>query len=226
MSIKPKPLVRWTAGPVKSKFDDSILKRSVSNFKAIYGDRFDYLLCFNNRDDGEFKSMRIETLRQSHVEGLPEPEGCAWKLYPPRLRPESHEIFIDHDIVLVEQLPQIDHFISQIDSFLYSESSCGNRNYGRFEGLVCDGFQMNSGIFGLPPGFQFNFSLVGEWKNYFDDQGFVAASICHKGNLVRIGTEDLLICESEGELMRAKAYHFVHDMRDESWLRFLRMTTI
>lgn len=169
--------------------------------------------------------MGVDVLEQAPVPGLPEPHGVAWKLYPPRLRPETHEIFIDHDVVLTKRLPQIDLFLSRADAFLYSESPSGARNYGRFDALVERGFRMNSGLFGVPPGFRFDFSLVGEWRDYFDEQGFVAASLCRKKNLVKVGLDDLWICDGD-EMPRAKGYHFVHDRREDMWRRFVRMTTI
>lgn len=223
--MSEKPLVRWTVGPARSDVDDLILKRSVKNFRLLYGDSFDCVLCFNGRGVRDFEGLEINTVEQSPVDGLPEPHGVVWKLYPPRLRPNSHEIFIDHDVVLVDRLPQIDAFLSRGDAFLYSESPPDSRNYGRFNALVKEGFRLNSGLFGVPPGFEFDFSLVGEWEDYFDEQGFVAASLCRKKNLVKVGLEDLWICDSE-EIPRAKGYHFVHDGRDDSWLRFLRMATI
>lgn len=220
-----KPLVRWTSGPAKSKFDDVILRRSIANFRILYGDSFHYILCLNNRSEKDFDDLCVETLAQAPVAGLPRPHGVAWKLYPPRLRPDSHELFIDHDVVLVERLPQIDSFLSRDDAFLYSEPPPGARNYGRFDSLVREGFRLNSGLFGVPPGFKFDFSLVGEWSDYFDEQGFVAASLCRKNNLERVGVEDLWICESN-EMPISKGYHFVHDRRDESWRRFVKMTTV
>lgn len=217
--------MRWTVGPARSKFDDAILRRSISGLKALYGDSVDLALCVNGREGSEFDCFGAEMVEQSPVDGLPEPHGVAWKLYPPRLRPDSHELFIDHDVVLVDRLPQIEVFLSEDDAFLYSESPPDSRNYGRFEGLVKEGFRLNSGLFGVPPGFRFDFSLVGGWEDYFDEQGFVAASLCRKKNLIKVGLEDLWICDGD-DIPRAKGYHFVHDRRDDSWRSFLKATTI
>lgn len=220
-----KPVVRWTAGPPRSRFDDAILRRSVIDFRKFYGDVFDCFLCLNGRDALGLDDLGAEVIIQKPTIGTLEPKGVAWKLYPPRLRPESHEIFIDHDVVLVERIDAIEEFLASEDAFLYSGSSPASRNYGRFGSLVDDGFHLNSGLFGLPPGFRFDFGLVGEWRDYFDEQGFVAASLCHRPNLIKVGIEDLWICDGD-EIPKAKGYHFVHDRREEMWKRFIRMTTI
>lgn len=216
-----KPLVRWTVGPSGSPYDDFILRRSICNFRRIYGGLFDYVVCFNGRTRSELDGLDVDLIEQKPVEGMPEPHGVAWKLYPPRLRPEAHELFMDHDVVLVQRITQIDRFLSLPDAFIYSESPPDSRNYGKFDRAVREGFRLNSGLFGVPPGFQFDFSEVGSWQGYFDEQGFVAASLCHKPRAIPISIEDLWICESE-EIPEAKGYHFVHERRGESWLWFLK----
>jgi hypothetical protein len=221
-----RPIVRWTAGPPRSKFDDGILKRSILNFRFLYGDRFDYVLCLNGRDGVDFDSLGVEIFRQSPLAGAPEPKGVAWKLYPPRLRLESHEIFIDHDIVLVDRLLHIERFLDESDSFLYSQSFWSDGLYGSFRDKVPGGFGLNSGLFGLPPGFSFDLSSVKEWRDDLDEQGFVAAQISRQSGLIRVGLEDLWICADDRAPKDAKGYHFCRANRDESWPRFLSATSI
>lgn len=221
-----KPIVRWTVGPPRSKFDDLILRRSISNFRSIYGDIFDYVACLNGRPSSGLESLGVELFVQEPVRGMPGPRHVAWKLYPPRLRPESHEIFIDHDVVILERIRKVDELLSSVDAFMCSSSSPPNRNYGRFDLLIGEGFHLNSGLFGLPPHFNFDFGLVGEWSDYFDEQGFVAASLCHQTNLIRLGLDDIWICDGDSLPIATKGYHFVHERRDEMWKKFVRMTTI
>lgn len=221
-----KPLVRWTAGPARSVFDDVILRRSVNGLVSLYGDLLDYVVCINGRQKEEFEDLGVRIVLQGGVEGAPKPEGVAWKLYPPRMRPSSHEIFIDHDLVLIERMRGVDLFLESEDAFLYTQSPPGVRNYGRFDGLVPEGFRLNSGLFGLPPHFQFDMGSVGQWSGYFDEQGFVASVICRQKKAVCLNLDDIWICDSDRMPRNAKAYHFVHNRRDESWLKFLKMTTI
>lgn len=221
-----RPLVRWTAGPPRSRFDDAILCRSILNFKSFYGDRFDYVLCINGRDGLDLDSLSVEVVRQGHLAGVPPPWGVAWKLYPPRLRPYAHEIFIDHDVVLVDRLPQIEEFLSSNEAFLYTQSFWPDGLYGSFKDQIPEGFGLNSGLFGLPPGFSFDLSSVKEWVDDLDEQGFVASQMCRQNNLIRVGLEDLWICADERMPKDVKGYHFCRSNRDEAWVRFLSSSLI
>jgi hypothetical protein len=221
-----KPLVRWTVGPANSRFDDAILRRSILNFRKIYGDAFDCVLCVNGRDGGDLESLGSRIVRQTAIAGMPRPQGVAWKLYPPRLRPEAHELFIDHDVVFVDRLPKVDQFLSMDDAFIYSRSFSVEGCYGSFRDAVPDGFRLNSGFFGVPPGFVFDFSSVDEWRDYFDEQGFVASCLCSQKHLIEVGLEEIHICIGDERPRSPGAYHFVHGDRDERWARFVRSTTI
>jgi hypothetical protein len=224
--METKPLARWTVGPPRSRFDDAILRRSVINFRRFYGDVFDCLLCLNGRDARGLDGLGAEVILQKSVAGCPEPKGVAWKLYPPRIRPDSHELFIDHDVVLVDRIEKLDSFLSRRDAFLYSQAYSLEGCYGSFRNLVPEGFRLNSGFFGLPPGFRFDLSSVREWFDYFDEQGFVASSLCGQDSLIMVPLEDIHICMGDERPRAPKAYHFVHGDRDESWSRFVRSTTI
>lgn len=221
-----KPLIRWTVGPPRSRFDDAILRRSVLNFRALYGDRFDHVLCVNGRDGLDLADLGVEIIAQTSVEGAPEPSGVAWKLYPPRLRPDAHEIFIDHDIVFVERIGKIEAFLSSSDTFIYSQSFSVDGRYGSFRAQVPPGFRLNSGFFGVPPGFVFDLSSVEGWREYFDEQGFVASELCRQTNLIKVDLGEIHICKGRGVPNGVRAYHFVHSNRDRAWVRFVRSTSI
>lgn len=224
--METRPIARWTVGPSRSRFDDLILRRSVTNFRLLYGDLFDCVLCVNGRDAQGLENLGLEIVEQSQIQGLPSPRGVAWKLYPPRLRPHSHELFIDHDLVFVDRLPHIELFLSLSDSFVYTQCPVGLRNYGAFESAIPEGFRLNSGLFGLPPGFSFDLSAVDSWVGYFDEQGFVASSICRQKSLIEVPIEDVWICDGDEIRWRAKAFHFVHDKREEAWARFFKRAAI
>lgn len=76
------------------------------------------------------------------------PAGVAWKLYPPRTDRSRHEISIDNDVVFTERIPEIDRFLDGDCTLLLEGDS---RTYGRFERYVPAGYEINSGIFGMPP---------------------------------------------------------------------------
>lgn len=147
-------------------------------------------------------------------------------MYPPRIRPEVHEIFIDHDVVLLDKLPQIEEFLSSDETFLYSQSFWPEGLYGTFKDRVPRGFGLNSGLFGLPPGFRFDLSIVEEWKDDLDEQGFVASQISRQKRLVRVGLEDLWICADDRMPRNVKGYHFCRSNRDAAWKRFMSATSV
>lgn len=146
----------------------------------------------------------------------PKPMGCAWKLYPPRINPEVHEIFMDHDLVVWDRLVCMDDFLNNNDFFLKIR---GPRLYGRFENQVKKEFFLNSGLFGLPPRFEFDLKMVDCWREYFDDQGFIASQICKQEKILE---EDVLACNRKIQvyLPKVKAYHFTHVKRNETWNQF------
>lgn len=133
---------------------------------------------------------------------------------------------MDHDIVLVERIGKIDAFLSGDDAFIYSQGFSVEGRYGSFRDQVPNGFRLNSGFFGVPPGFVFDLSSVEEWGEYFDEQGFVASSLCRQNNLIRVDLEDLWICTDDRSPKNAKGYHFCRTNRDESWPKFLSATSI
>jgi hypothetical protein len=196
------------------------------NFRKIYGKIFDYVICINGRDSSSLNNLDVEILIQSSIEGCPKPKGVAWKLYPPRLNSEVHEIFIDHDVVLVDRIPKVDLFLSMQDAFMYSQSFSKDGEYGRFRNSVTQGFRLNSGFFGLPPGFSFLLEGLPEWEGYFDEQGFVASTFCRQKNLIRVELNDLWICMDDNLPMGVKGYHFCKTNRNVSWSNFVEKTTI
>ena len=202
-----KPLARWTIGNVK-KAGYEILERSIRCFQKIYPE-FDCIVCYNEieRKNLDFISSDISFFLQTH-------DCCsikikpfsinAWKLFPPRLRITSHELFIDNDLVIHKRIPQINEFLSSKRPLCYG---CYDQNrnfpYGKFSNFFSkkyNNFILNSGLFGLPPDYDFeceiNYLLeqVGtkEWQN-FDEQGLVAKCLLDK-NPILVLKEQLSNC--------------------------------
>jgi hypothetical protein len=90
------------------------LKRSIDFILALYGEEFDYVICHNNLTNEHFeyiKSLGITLFEQNHCQEMEYvPKGVAWKLYPPRLREDAHEMFIDNDIVIHSRSGVVDVF--------------------------------------------------------------------------------------------------------------------
>src|SRR5688572_12825908 len=102
-----KPLARWTVGKVTNTGME-ILRESVRVFGRIYPE-FDRVVCYNNVErpagfDGLYEQMATDLpyplLGPDADPGEGGSPASGWKLCPPRLRPEAHELWLDNDIVV------------------------------------------------------------------------------------------------------------------------------
>jgi len=114
-----KTILRWTIGKV-SRDGMRCLIMSFQNLFALYGDRFEYFICYNNIKKNELrwtKKYPITLVCQhdftSDLKIDPIKENPCWKLYPARLDLDCHEIFIDNDLILYKKIPIIDRFIEK-----------------------------------------------------------------------------------------------------------------
>lgn len=191
--MKNKPLVRWTVGPV-SNLGWEILAESVKTFGKIYPE-FDRIVCYNHISDERIdflKSFGVDLYKSEQDEIFypltppgPNPSGfgdpaSGWKLMPARLKINSHELWLDNDILIVDRVPVIDHWI-QNDWKIISEGLF--RIFGAYDHKVKAGIQACAGLFGCPPGFDFQSEIIelcnevlqGEPLGHYDEQGLVAA---------------------------------------------------
>lgn len=210
-----KPLVRWTIGAVL-EIGVQCLRRSVRLFRSTYGDQFDYAICYNNCDPVTFSDLGVELISQNqYVSMYPyAPTPCGWKFYPPRLRIESHEIFIDNDIVCYRKIPAIERFLAKRDHAMLSEA-INIRAYGAFSDIVpASVLHRNNGLIGLPPDYDLYAALVAtmlaypnrSWAEHLDEQGltvFLLAQLPYE----LIPLEDVFICLREYRIGRC-GMHF------------------
>jgi hypothetical protein len=213
-----KPLVRWTLGPCHP---DGIrcLCLSIAKFQKLYD--AEIVICFNCVPElipEELKRYRLIDQNRYSDLTLPKPIGVAWKLYPPRLAPDRHELFIDNDLILADPVPQLEAFFTGDHTLLLEETG---RTYGRFESHVPQGFCINSGLFGLPPGFDLrrfiDFYVTDDWEQNaigehaksitWDEQGLVALALLSYARYNLIPKEVVSNCEHE--LIQAKGFHFI-----------------
>ena len=184
-----KPVFRFTFGPC-TPVGTEIFIESVYRAIALFGeDAFDWFICHNgiNKQQlsylrNKFSNFQIEFYEQKwslcpidDVPRLPlnqkgefEPNGyqCGgtlWKICPPRLRPDAHEIIMDNDIVLLKKIDVIEEWLSYEDHTLVLEEPV--KFYGRFEPfLPPDPPFFNSGLMGLPPGLDFGSAIRRRWE--------------------------------------------------------------
>ena len=212
-----KPLARWTIGNT-NKDGYECLFISINSFLRFYD--ADVVVCYNcplGALPQKFKQFCLIDQTQ-HLSVGPEPKGVAWKLYPPRIDINRHEICIDNDVVFNSPIEQIKDFF-QSNSTLLLE--CVSRTYGRFERHVPPGFRINSGVYGMPPGFNLEpfirFYAGDQWEKNalhkhdknetFDEQGIIALALLTHSRYVIIPNKDITNCEIQ--LIPAKGHHFI-----------------
>jgi len=184
---KNKPLLRWSVGPAKPQ-GFYCLQESVHCIKSLYPE-LDLVICHNQLNATQIKQISrlgVPLFDQGKsLDSLPiKPKpgyNVHWKIYPPRLRPDAHEIQIDTDIVLFKKLKEIDLFLEDQAMLLYQGI---HGAYGNFKDFVPPGVRLNSGIFGMPPGFDFLAAMnetigssLTKWDDSFDEQGLVMATL-------------------------------------------------
>ena len=213
------PLVRWTIGN-STPHGFECLRLSIESFLKFHEaevvichncpTKTISLLCFD-----DFHIIDQSTIAES---SKIKPIGVSWKLYPPRLDINRYEISIDNDIVFQEPIPEIEKFLQNDCTLLLEDHS---RTYGRFERYVPPGFEINSGIYGMPPGFDLykyvNFYFQTDWElnargeyeasKTFDEQGLIALALLNYRKYVIISNASITNCERE--LKMAKGMHFI-----------------
>lgn len=228
-----KPIARWTIGPVTS-CGKKILRESVSIFTSIYPE-FDRIICFNNLNCSELSDLsKLVSLYKQEEKSAPcllsapdnnleEAIGCGWKLAPPRLDTNSLELFIDNDVIIRKRLPQIDEWIERGDCGLIAEGLSRKRMYGIYDAFIPQGINANAGLFGLPPGFDFQKEIT-EYASFlngglggYNEQGLTVATIINMKNYIMVPLEKLHISEDHVDFPNVlpDAIHFVGANRKE-----------
>ncbi len=182
------------------------MREAVEAFSNIYTNA-DLMICHN-----QLKKYQIEELEkigvplyaQHYTNGLV-PHGVAWKLYPPRLRINAHEIVIDNDILIKHKIPEIGKFFSSNSTLVYEAAK---PMYGQIAKFVPKTPCVNSGIYGMPPGFdlgkKMNFYLgsINEWSHSckqgrytWDEQGMIAACLLNHPEHLLITLDQVTNCE-------------------------------
>jgi hypothetical protein len=220
-----KPLVRWTIGNVDVGGWES-LKKSIKILPRSYPE-FDLVLCHNNLTSDQINNltdMGIKTYKQT--QNYLKVGSSGWKLIPPRLRIESHELWLDNDVIIQKRLPSIDKWLESKTGII-SHGLYGL--YGKYKKFIKEGLNLNAGVFGLPAYFDFE-QKINELYNLvleslplnmpFDEQGLVSTIISNIPGFIKIPKEEIIICERGSEVKLAVAgMHFVGINRGnkEAW---------
>ena len=233
MNNRMEKVVRWTIGPT-TKSGLECLGMSIESYLKWHGKHnAKIVICHNCPAENLatlFSEFPVTLHNQSrYLVSEIKPKGVAWKLYPPRLAPNSHELQIDNDIVFKDRIEEIDVFFKNDITLLLGAAS---RNYGQFDNHVPPKFCINSGIFGMPPGFNLqkyiDFHVNTQWEENatgkhaasktFDEQGLVAFALLSYRDFVIIPDTSVTNCENN--LVEGKGLHFIGLNRDEFHVPF------
>lgn len=202
--------IRWTFGDVSRRGGDA-LRRSVWGAHRVFGTAADYAVCVNSISlevarervgpvpDGVtwvLSDGRLPEVLQGHLQaGLA--EGVAWKFAPPRLFADRHELALDNDCILWAMPDGLRGWLDDPHGCLLAEDAMPA--LGQF-GAVLGNLARNTGIRGLPPGFDLEAALASVLRQHpvqlvseLDEQGLqVAALNQHGGHVVALS--DVAIC--------------------------------
>lgn len=238
MSVRP--LVRWTVGNT-NKLGMDCLGRSVRAWRRLYREQFDMAICHNNmteRQLAELLKLDVELIDQhGFTDRLtlkpPRRRNPCWKLYPPRLRPDAHEIIIDNDVLLRRHLPAVEELLVRNQMFVTEGIF---RSYGQFEAVVPDNIKINTGMYGLPPGYDLGgkvngvlkSGLIQKWEGHLDEQGLLASVFAKDGaKMARLSDISVLDPRLPYGMGKCGA-HFVglNNGYSDRWLNYLSLNLL
>ena len=244
-----KPVFRWTVGSCGPNSLD-LLEESVHRLRLIYKEIFQYFIYYNGVTDDE--RNRIEKISQQHgirpvkqdwkwcpidnnekfatprnEQGDLQPDGkyCGgtlWKVCPARANMGVHEIVMDNDIIFRKPLPQINKFLSSRRFGLQLQEPI--RFYGRYDSYLPEGPPyLNSGFFGLPPGYDFGSEIHKTWKRldaheeltHADEQGLLMRTLLDIPT-IKVAPNDIveyLAADYQAKPFHGYAYHFAQANR-------------
>lgn len=222
MSLQYPIGVRWTIGDV-SDHGFEALRLSIWGAWHVFGAQAAYAVCVNSiplRDACERTGRVPPAVRWLPVTAREMPvflgtvlarnmaEGTGWKFAPLRLFPQRFELALDNDAILWSLPPSIERWLASAsrrgDCLLEQDVRAA---YGQFTPMVPADPPLNSGIRGLPPGFDLERALLRTitareqqlgrpllFDSELDEQGLQAAALSKAGRLHVVGVDEVAIC--------------------------------
>jgi hypothetical protein len=191
-----KPIIRWTIGNVYTN-GYTLLKYSISSFIQHYGNNYRFIVCYNNI---EKEKLNVEDCVSFYHQKstLFDGSGGLWKLTPPRLDKSVPELFVDNDIVFSRKNLKIIEFLEG-DKFLICEDNY--KTYGKYMDKMNEIGKYNTGIFGVPAGYEFEKELVENWKELgsfpyvgsLEEQGLISYTLSRHPHILIDTKECFLI---------------------------------
>jgi hypothetical protein len=203
--------VRWTIGDVNRRGFDA-LRLSIWGAWRLFGRAAQYAVFVNSLPIDRARSLTGEVPAGVHwveVEReLPDwlehrldgamAEGVAWKFVPVRAFPDDHELALDNDVVLWDAPSAVLAWLRGATPFLLAEDV--RPAFGRFADL-CGPRPLNTGIRGLPPGFDLAAAMQrvlatrpARLDSELDEQGLQVAALLASGPLAVVRAAEVTIC--------------------------------
>ena len=142
------------------------------------------------------------------------------------MRHDSHEIIVDNDVIIEKRLDEIDTFLSSDRKLLMCEAYL--RQFGRFSNALPVNIKLNTGLYGMPPGFdlasKINSFGIGEWEDYFDEQGATSLAL-YSDDLIVIPLSKVSVNACPEYIKASHGTHFVGINRgwDGPWNQYLNL---
>lgn len=212
--------VRWTIGDVSDR-GFGALRLSLLGARRVFGEEAPLVVCVNTVSVEEARQRTGKTpggvawlgVTRADVPGFVSgvldramAEGAGWKLAPVRLFPDRYEIALDNDCVLWACPGTIARWLEGPEPGRCVMSADVRRALGCFGG-VCGPGAYNSGIRGLPPGYDYEETLQRALGNAeriaggrvtlrseLDEQGWQAAAVGIDGPPLVVGVEEVSLC--------------------------------
>jgi hypothetical protein len=208
--FQPRLGIRWTIGDVRVR-GFRALQLSITGAYRLYGAGADYVVCVNTIDVDEARRLTGPVRAVVQWERAPaEPcawlcdalapgmaDGVAWKLAPLRRFPDALELSLDNDVVLWSEPPAVAAWRADGKRCLLAEDV--RPAFGKFADL-CGVRALNTGIRGLPPGYDLEARLRRvlahrpvQLESELDEQGLQVAALVPDDPLV-VPLGDVTIC--------------------------------
>jgi hypothetical protein len=210
--MNPTLGIRWTIGNV-SLLGFEALRLSIWGAWNIFGRNADYIVCVN--------SLSLEVARE-RTRAVPEvvqwrqvtrdlasfikpyldgayAEGVGWKFAPLQLFPDRFELALDNDCIVWAMPPGMHAWLENSHGHCLVAEDV-SRCFGQFDAL-CVAAPRNSGIRGIPPGFNLEAALRGILEKHpvtlcseLDEQGLQMAALADPERSLLVTTEDVSAC--------------------------------
>jgi hypothetical protein len=202
--------VRWTVGDVSPRGFEA-LRLSIWGAWRLFGAEAGYVVCVNGIAPEEARGRtgpisaaigwRVPGEIPDHIRRVLDAgmaEGVAWKFAPLRLFPDRHELALDNDCIVLAMPEALRAWLQGGDRCLIAEGV--RLGFGQFPDL-CGPEPRNSGIRGLPPGFDLGDALAGvlarpptKLRSELDEQGLQVAAISRPRPPLVVRVDEVTVC--------------------------------